>query len=143
MSDAKRFPMWLRDQLTRRGMSEADLARALSTTASVVNRWVRGERVPSPESCERLADVWGLSVDTVLTVAGHRPAVGPLAPDDPRVELHDMVDRIVLGVDNREETLRGILETWLRQDRNRRQYIADEGDDGGVVARDNTAVLAQ
>lgn len=67
------FGSWLESQLVRREMSQSDLARKLETSTSTVSNWVNGQRIPSPESCDKLADVFGVSVDEVLGVAGHRP----------------------------------------------------------------------
>lgn len=72
MSDV-RFDLWLKEQLRRREWSESDLARKMEMRPSVVNRWVRGERVPSSESAEKIADVLGTDTDWVLTLTGHRP----------------------------------------------------------------------
>lgn len=78
------FSAWLRRQLQRREWTESDLARRMSTTPSVVNRWARGERVPSPQSCESLADVLLIDVNEVLERAGHKPREIELPPGDPR-----------------------------------------------------------
>lgn len=88
------FSAWLREQMRRRDWNQTELARRLGTHSSVVSRWVRGERVPDPESVDRLADVFGLRVDDVLAIAGHRPHVEPLPPDDPRRELVAIVERL-------------------------------------------------
>lgn len=138
MAEVKHFSGWLRAELRRREMNESDLARALETTPSVVNRWVHGDRVPSPKSCAQLADVWGLSPDFVLTLAGHRPHVEPMAADDPRAELIAMLETIRLDVDNREDTLRRMFENFVRQDRKRTEYIANERDDRRIGADDPT-----
>lgn len=66
------FGAWLRRQLKRRQMRQADLARRLETSSGVVSHWARDTRVPEPESCQGIADALGLSVDEVLTAAGHR-----------------------------------------------------------------------
>jgi hypothetical protein len=55
---------------------------------------VRGERVPGTRSVDKIADVFGLRVDDVLTIAGHRPNVDALDPDDPRELLAARVRRM-------------------------------------------------
>jgi transcriptional regulator with XRE-family HTH domain len=77
------FHAWLRRQLQRRDWSQADLARRMNAATGAVSNWVRGERIPNPQSCERLADVLGEDPDFVLTLAGHRPP--DPSDDDPRI----------------------------------------------------------
>lgn len=88
------FSDWLNDQLRRREWSESDLARRIGTKPSVVNRWTRGERVPSTKSIDLIADVLSADFDSLLTLAGHRPTTEPLRPDDPAVRVIDLVKRL-------------------------------------------------
>ncbi len=50
--------------------------------------WVSGDRNPSPRSIDRIADVFAVDVDFLLTLAGHRP----LDLDDER----DVVKREIM-----------------------------------------------
>lgn len=109
------FGRWLAERLRGREWTNSDLARRMGTSPSVVSRWVRGERVPDPESCDKIADVLGVDVDLVLTLAGHRPAIEPLAPDDERRELMGYVKRLRL-TDDRVTALRSLLRGWLEMD---------------------------
>jgi hypothetical protein len=61
---------------------------------STVRSWAAGLRVPDPENCDRIAEAFGMDVDAVLTVAGHRPAIDELSANDPRRRLHALIDRI-------------------------------------------------
>lgn len=67
------FGPWLQSQLRRREMNQSELARKLETSSSAVSGWVRQGRVPTPESCDKIADALGIPVDEVLMAAGHRP----------------------------------------------------------------------
>lgn len=67
------FGEWLKQELARRGWSQTELARQVGTSTGTVSDWVRGVRTPTPESCDRIADVLVMDVDDVLTRAGHRP----------------------------------------------------------------------
>src|SRR5262245_36247350 len=55
--DKESFIVWLERELHRRGWSEAELGRRLGASSGTVNRWVHGERRPSPNSCDLLADL--------------------------------------------------------------------------------------
>jgi|GEM_PF-2522505 len=114
------FRHWLKRQLRRREWSQSEFARRLGTAPGVVSHWVRGDRVPDPASCDRIADVLGVDVDLVLTLAGHRPAVEPLAPDDERRELLGYLKRLQLTPD-RVTALRGVLRGWLEADLRERE----------------------
>lgn len=114
------FGQWLASRMQAREWNNSDLARRLGTAPSVVSRWVRGDRVPDPASCDRIADVLGVDVDLVLTLAGHRPAVEPLAPDDERRELLGYLKRLQLTPD-RVTALRGVLRGWLEADLRERE----------------------
>lgn len=86
---------WLRRQLARRDWSGADLARRLNVANGRVSEWTTGKRVPSPKSCLRLADAFGVDPDTVLAIAGHRAVPAPL--EDPKEELIALIRRADLS----------------------------------------------
>lgn len=108
------FGHWLARQLDRREWKAADLARRLDVRPGVVSHWLRDQRTPSTPSCERIADVLRVDIDTVLEKAGHRPSLEPLAADDPRRELMGMLRRIdFTGNPDWEELIRKDLEMLL------------------------------
>src|SRR5919112_753126 len=78
----ERFVEWLRGQLRRRGWNAAELGRRLQVPSGTISRWMTGERQPSSRSCDLLADVLGVDLDLVLTLAGHRPEAAVHQPDD-------------------------------------------------------------
>ena len=75
------YSAWLREEMQRRALRQADFARATDIDVSMVSRWLQGRR-PAPASLERVAEALGADLDALLTLAGHRPR----APhdDDPR-----------------------------------------------------------
>jgi transcriptional regulator with XRE-family HTH domain len=116
----ERFVEWLRGQLRRRGWNAAELARRLHVPSGTVSRWMTGERQPSPRSCDLLADVLGVDLDLVLTLAGHRPGAETPSPDDQRAEIIAFLERITLTPD-RAAGLLGTLTSWLELDHEARQ----------------------
>jgi hypothetical protein len=66
--------------------------------------------------CDVIADVFGLGVDDVLTVAGHRPTEPGLDPNDPRNQIISLVRRVRMTPD-RVRGLVSILEGWRDDDR--------------------------
>lgn len=88
------FSRWIRRQLDRREWSQADLARKLNVSPSVVNRWLLGTRIPSPAYCDLIADALSVDLDIVLFQAGHRPMPKRIDPDDPKLEIQGLVDRV-------------------------------------------------
>src|SRR5918998_2646226 len=116
----ERFATWVRGQLRRRGWNAAELARRLPAPSGTVSRWLSGERQPSPRSCDLLADVLGVDLDLVLTLAGHRPGPEATAPDDQRAAIIALLERINLTPD-RAAGLQGTLTSWLELDREERR----------------------
>lgn len=114
------FADWFRHQLQRRGWNQSDFARAADIPKPTVSTWYQGTRNPDPASCDLIADVLNLDVDTVLTLAGHRPAVEPIDPDDPLNELFGMMKR-VQWTEERIAGIRGALNIYLELDRKKRK----------------------
>jgi transcriptional regulator with XRE-family HTH domain len=116
----ERFAEWLRTQLRRRGWNAAELARQLHVPSGTISRWMSGERQPSSRSCDLLADVLGVDLDLLLTLAGHRPGPEAPGPDDQRADIIALLERITLTPD-RAAGLLGTLTSWLELDREQRQ----------------------
>ena len=76
------FNEWMVAEMRRREWRQADFARATGVDVSMISRWLRGRR-PDTASLERVAVALGVDLDTLLTLAGHRPA-SP-RDDDPLV----------------------------------------------------------
>lgn len=120
------FSAWVRQQLRRRQWNDAEFARQLDMPSGTVSRWMRGERQPSTRSCDLIADVFGVDVDLVLTLAGHRPQPTVTPPDDPRTELIALLNRVQLTPD-RLAGLEGTLRAWIDIDRSTRSRNAANG----------------
>jgi transcriptional regulator with XRE-family HTH domain len=69
------FSDWLASEMTRRGISASDLARAAHKAPAVITRVLRGERKPAPETLEAIAGALRLPTDEVFRAAGLLPAV--------------------------------------------------------------------
>lgn len=78
-SDAD-FGEWLQEQLDRRDMSQADFTRVGKFTTANVSRWINNERMPSSGSAVRIARVFGIDEDIVLSLTGHKPPIGQARP---------------------------------------------------------------
>jgi GTP cyclohydrolase I len=72
---AEPFGSWLRKQRNQRRFSQADLARRLGISGSLLSRVERGEKSLSPDSIQRLAEAWALDPLNLQLRAG-------LLPDD-------------------------------------------------------------
>lgn len=116
----QQFAHWLSDQMRSRDWNQVELAAKIGTHSSVVSRWVRGERVPDTKSIDKIADVFGLPVDVVLTVAGHRPNVEDLDVDDPRELLAERIRRIELRDDD-ISIMNSNLDAWERRNKRERE----------------------
>lgn len=118
---AEQTAAWLKARMRGRQWTASDLARALDVGTGTVSRWLRAVQPPAPAYCDRIADVFGVEADLVLTLAGHRPATEPLSPDDPRARLVALLKRVDLDRDERAWLLELQLTGWLDFDRNERR----------------------
>ena len=120
MGNHGEFGHWLERQLLRREWNAADLARKLGVGNSTVTMWIRGERVPNPESCRKVAEVFYLPLDDVLTIAGHRPRDLDVDPDAPAEQIAAMARRVA-WTEERYELVREMLTAMLERDRKQRE----------------------
>jgi transcriptional regulator with XRE-family HTH domain len=109
---ADEFSDWFRKELRRRRWRQADFVRESGISKGTVSQWFRGTRVPEPDSCDRIAEALHIDRDVVLDKAGHRQDVEEIPVDDPRRELHALIDRIQWD-DWTLEIARGFLENLL------------------------------
>lgn len=108
------FASWLAHELARREWNQATFAKRGGFSTGAVSMWIRGERVPDPASCEKIADVFHTDPDMVLVFAGHRPNLDDeLAPGDPRTDLIALVRRVRWNPE-REAAARALLEVWIK-----------------------------
>lgn len=59
----------IKDNLDKKNMSQADLAHKISVTPAQISRIISGERGASIETLVLIADVLGISRDTMLKIA--------------------------------------------------------------------------
>src|SRR5690606_19118942 len=65
------FASWLVDQMERKGVRQAELARRTGASSGLVNDWVKAKKLPEARNCIRIAEALGLHPDVVLYHAGH------------------------------------------------------------------------
>jgi len=73
------FASWLSTTMQRRGLTQAELARAVGVADTQVSRWRRGQVVPSVHYLQRVADALAVSRSTLDELAGY--PVGTADPD--------------------------------------------------------------
>lgn len=108
------FGLWLKRQLERREMSRPEFARAIGKSPARISEWINGRRVPDPVSCDLIADALKLDLDFVLWQAGHRPATREVDPEDPKIEIYGLVDRVKWTPANLK-MIRRILRTMIEE----------------------------
>lgn len=119
MNDAARFAGWFNAQLRRRDWKQADFVERSQVSRQATSMWSTGRRVPDPASCDVIAEVFGLDLDLVLAVAGHRPVITELPLDDPRRHLVGLIERTELSSEQ-VSTLETLLTAWHERRRNQR-----------------------
>lgn len=113
---SEQFGDWLKTQLQRREMTQADLARRADLPTSTVSNWITGRRIPDPKACDTISDALFVPLDEVLAVAGHRPRTLVHEPGTTAAVLHELVDRVVWNPD-RAAAVEAILRGFIDRDR--------------------------
>ncbi|MGV9341558.1 helix-turn-helix domain-containing protein [Streptomyces sp. NPDC003688] len=72
------FGPWLRRQLHRAGMPQAELAARLDKTRAAVSAWVTGRAEPREETKARIAEILGTNLASVLSHTGDVPLNRPI-----------------------------------------------------------------
>lgn len=72
-----KFVDWLLDELNKRSMSQADLARMSSITPAQISRIISGQRKPGEEALSSIARAFKLPPETVFRAAGLLPDEKP------------------------------------------------------------------
>lgn len=63
----KNFGIRLGDAIASAKLSQADVARRLKTSPSLVSRWKNEEILPSMSSCRKLSQILNISIEWLLT----------------------------------------------------------------------------
>ena len=66
--------------MRRRKRKPSQLAADLGVSHATVSRWLSGMDVPSPRSCQRLAEYSGVPVEKILAIVGHLPEIAEKPP---------------------------------------------------------------
>jgi SOS-response transcriptional repressor LexA len=64
------FGDWLDNELSRRGMKQADLARATGRSSAAVNRWIKHLDIPALENIQGIARAFSMDERVVAEIAG-------------------------------------------------------------------------
>lgn len=117
------FGPWLRRQLARREMKQADFARRAGASPGMVSGWINCKRLPNHESADRIADALAVDRDDVLALVGIRPSDGLAPPDDQVTRIVSLLKRVDLDVGHRGDGLEDMLRRWIELDRKDRQAL--------------------
>ncbi len=99
MSDS--LATWLNAETVKRGWSLRQVAQKAGVSHTTIYKIANNERTPRAESCRALADVFGVSTEFILRLAGLLPAVMPRVSDR----------RVIYQVDT-AVTMERMLELW-------------------------------
>ena len=84
--------MWLDSSMQQRGLSPAAFARSLGVADAQVSRWRRGQVVPTVQSLQRIADVFGVPRASLDRLAGY--PVSAEGGDEADAELEASTGRL-------------------------------------------------
>lgn len=118
---AVQFPVWLRTEMDRQGVSVTELARLLGVNHTVVSAWRNGRRQPKAHNVRAIAAALGVDEDVALIAAGAKAPDPYLNPDSPLARLTPLIEQV--DWDSHPELLRALegqlrmYLDWDRQDR--------------------------
>jgi transcriptional regulator with XRE-family HTH domain len=73
MADKYPFSEWLQSEMSKRNLSQADLAREAGVTRAAINGVLTGARGPGNELCVAIANAFRVPPETVFRAAGLLP----------------------------------------------------------------------
>jgi len=104
--------------MRRRRQLPSQLAQALEVSHATVSRWLSGKDIPSPRSCRRIALHAGVTLEQVLSLAGH---LSPL-PDKGPAEWPELREYMKRKYPNElDEDLITMIEDLIERRRRRRE----------------------
>lgn len=65
--------IFLNELMERRGISPSRLASYLGLSHASLSRWLSHKDIPSPRSCQKIAEFSGVPLMRILSLAGHVP----------------------------------------------------------------------
>ncbi len=89
MSEALR--LWLSNELNRRSWSHNELARQTGFSQTFVSNVLKGDRKPSVNFCNRVAEALEVSPDMLMRLAGLLPPAEPASPADESI-IQELVE---------------------------------------------------
>jgi transcriptional regulator with XRE-family HTH domain len=84
------FANFVHGQMRLRDWNQSEFAQAVGVDHSVVSRWLKGDRAPSPAMVQHIAQTLGVDEDELLHLAGYRRG----APREVSPELADLMAKI-------------------------------------------------
>lgn len=91
----------LKNLRLKRGLSQKKLADAIGVAQSSINYWEKGERVPSVESTNRLADFFNVTLDELYDIDySVLPISHNTTSETPNSEIKDALKKALTELDN-------------------------------------------
>ncbi|MCZ0753959.1 helix-turn-helix domain-containing protein [Anoxybacillus sp. J5B_2022] len=75
--------------------TQEDVAQKLNMSRSQISKWETGETLPDLQSLEKLSDLYGVSIDSLI---GRRPSKQQLLREVNRLYATDKVDETMLDI---------------------------------------------
>ncbi len=108
--------------MKRRRRLPSQLAKEIGVSHPTVGRWLSGVDVPSTSSCRKLAEYAGLSMEEVLSMAGHLPKSDP-TPASEWPEFREYAVQKYPG--ELDDDVIGMIEDLIERRRDRRRSVQE------------------
>ena len=108
------FSEWLQIEISKRGWSQSDLARAAGLNRAVINKLINGKSHPRPPTLEAVSRALKIPIETIYRAAGLLPA----NPDH-----DDMLEEAIYVLQNihsaqRKATAVALLKALISEEEN-------------------------
>jgi len=80
MHNNKQLVYLLKEVMRQHQCKPSKLADDLGISPATVSRWLSGQDVPSPRSCQKLAEYSGIPEEKILSIVGHLLRVAEKPP---------------------------------------------------------------
>ena len=74
--NARSFRLIFKQLRSETGLTQKELAQALGVSVSLIAMWETGQRLPSPELYEQIADYFNIDIDYLYGRTGVRKKIG-------------------------------------------------------------------
>ncbi|KJJ71699.1 helix-turn-helix transcriptional regulator [Clostridium sp. FS41] len=107
---------------TKRGLSQKELAQSLEVAQASINYWEKGQRTPSIEAAQKIADYFGVTLNYLMT--GNEADKITLKRNG-QIETFDMSKIVEAINEHTQKDIKDFVKTFYGNDEKRKELIIE------------------